>query len=95
MTISIEELNDQAGITLNREQVIWSLRYLAALTDPDNDSHLRHKSKVYREWRGTGRARVFEWADGLVYAMTVEHRGSLRDYIFELLAEYLPSSGRQ
>ena len=84
-----EYINDQAGIILDAQQVIWALRYLAALTDPDQDSHLRHKARVYKEWRGRGRKVVFQWADNLVYPMPATERAQFRDYVFDLLEQAL------
>jgi hypothetical protein len=86
-----EYINGKAGVTLDARQSIWALRYLAALTDPDMDSHLRHKARVYKEWRGPGRKVVFQWADNLVYPMSSQDRAALREHVFSLLEQMLPA----
>lgn len=86
-----EYIQDQAGITLDARQSVWALRYIAALTDPDMDSHLRHKARVYKEWRGPGRKLVFQWADNLVYPMAQADRSQFRDHVFGLLEQALPA----
>lgn len=88
-TVLQERIEHEAGVTLNAAQVVWTLRYLAALTDPDTDSRVRHKGRVYKQWRGPGRKATFRWADQLVYPMHECERGHLRDQVFELLEELL------
>lgn len=84
-----ERIESEAGVNLNAEQVVWTLRYLAALTDPETDSRVRHKGRVYRQWRGPGRKATFRWADNLVYPMPESEREHLRDQVFELLEQLL------
>lgn len=89
----VQELMHDAGIELNADQTIWALRYLAAITDPDTHSREKHKSRIYKEWRGAGRKFVFRWAEGVADGMQ-DRREVFRDYIFELLAEAIPPCTR-
>ena len=91
MSTAQDYIHDQVGVILDARQSIWALRYLAALTDPDQDSHLRHKARVYKEWRGHGRKLVFQWADNLVYPMSADDRAALREQVFSLLERGLPA----
>ena len=81
-----EFVKTQTGLPrLTDDQVIATLRLIAAMSDPHDESREQLSRLVRREWRGRGRNAVFAYVEELTRVLTDENRDALRVNVFEML----------